>query len=76
MRTQVNRAIHAALKILVVIDTPSRIGGVALGARDITDHMKKKSGKGKSPRARAVKDLTASDARQVKGGEVSTVLRR
>ena len=32
--------------------------------------MKKKSGKGKSPRARAVKDLTVSDARQVKGGKL------
>ena len=28
---------------------------------------KKKSGKGKRPRARAVKDLTVSDARPVKG---------
>lgn len=30
--------------------------------------MKKKKSKGKSPRARAVKDLSVSDARQVKGG--------
>lgn len=35
---------------------------------------KKKSGKGKSPRARAVKDLTVSDARQVKGGKASASL--
>jgi hypothetical protein len=30
--------------------------------------MKKKSGKSKRARARAVKDLTVSDVRQVKGG--------
>jgi hypothetical protein len=32
---------------------------------------KKKSGKGKRPRARAVKDLTVSDTRPVKGGTLT-----
>lgn len=33
--------------------------------------MKKKSGKGKRPNARAVKDLTVSDTRPVKGGTLT-----